>query len=213
MSEDVFDVVSQVMRYWFVALGLLIVWRTYRCLRQERKARHRRLRSLPGAGMIGEWVVEKGSDELREGMAVPVPREGVLGDRRFCDVYIPVEGVTHCHLFFRFDPKRGLRVTPARRQICFLNGALLTSRSVRKEPALLHHGDVLTVGEAVLRLRVLLGLEKAYRPLFADEAGTGPAASSEACPDPAPQVMPLPSLPDDAPAEKPDRRNGKRGER
>ena len=183
MPEDVFRVVAQIMRYWFVALGLLIVWRTYRALRQERKARHRRLRRLPGAGMVGEWLVLAGSQELPEGIVVPVPWEGVLGSRRTCDVYIPVEGVTPSHLYFDFSKKKGLRLVPAYRQLCMVNDVPVTWRSVRKKPVQLRHGDVLTVGEAVLRLRIYAGLEQTLCPVFAeDEAPAGEAAANPQTP-------------------------------
>ena len=52
MAPDVYQVVAYAMRYWFALLGALIVWRTFRWLRKDRQAKHRRLRSLPDAGMI-----------------------------------------------------------------------------------------------------------------------------------------------------------------
>ena len=186
MSDEVYEVVAHAMRYWFVALGALIVLRSFLWLRKDRKVRHRRLRSLPDAGMIGEWLVESGSRELPEGVAVPMPREGVLGGTRSCDLYVPVWGVAKTHLYFRYSRKKGLTLIPAYRQHCQINDVPVTWRSVRKQPVSLHHGDVLTVGEAVLRLRMFAGLESSPRPRFAHEAepqaapiAYGPAADTQ----------------------------------
>ena len=201
MSPDVYEVVAQAMRYWFIALGALIVWRTYRCLRQERKARHRWLRSLPDAGMIGEWVVERGSAELREGMAVAVPWEGVLGSRRICDVYVPVDGVAHSHLYFEFLPKKGLRLTPARNLECMLNGSPVTWRTARKAPAFVHSGDTLTVGDAVLQLQLFPAYRSGTRPTAEDpDANPG---SDEASAAPLPGDAPAPPVSGVAPAVYP----------
>ncbi len=170
MSDEVYAVVAQAMRYWFVAVGVLIVLRSFLWLRRDRKARHRRLRSLPDAGMIGEWVVVSGNRELPEEVVLPVPREGALGSARSCDLTVPVPGVANTHLYFRYSPKLGLSLMPAYRQHCLVNDVPVTWRSVRKKPVALHHGDVLTVGDAVLRLRMFAGLESESRPRFAHEA-------------------------------------------
>ncbi len=175
MSEEVYQVVAQVMRYWFAALSVVIVLRAFHWLRKDRRARHRMLRSLPDAGMVGEWLVENGSSELPAGVVVPVPREGVLGSIRSDDIYIPVGGVTHRHLFFEFVPKKGLRIIPAFRQVCEVNGTPVTWRSIRKKPIYLHHGDAVCIGDAVLRLRVFMGLESAYHPRFVDEEEPAPS--------------------------------------
>lgn len=60
-------------RYWFTFLGVLIVWRSFRWLRKDRRAKHRRLKQLPDAGMVGELVVLTGSEELPAGVALPYP--------------------------------------------------------------------------------------------------------------------------------------------
>lgn len=57
MGSDVYEVISLAARYWFTFLGVLIVWRSFRWLRKDRKAKHRRLKQLPDAGMVGELVV------------------------------------------------------------------------------------------------------------------------------------------------------------
>ncbi|MBE5803261.1 MAG: hypothetical protein E7316_01945 [Clostridiales bacterium] len=165
MPENIYEIISLGARYWFAFLGVLIVWRAFRWLRKDRKANHRRLRQLPDAGMIGEMVVLQGSDELPEGYAIPIPREGVLGFVRSCDVVIPVNGVAARHLDFSFQPGTGLLLFPLRGAVCYVDDAEVTHRSkTKKHP--MGHGSRLQVGQAVLRLRLFAGLDASYRPYY-----------------------------------------------
>ncbi len=174
MAPDVYQVVAYAMRYWFALLGALIVWRTFRWLRKDRQAKHRRLRSLPDAGMIGELAVLAGSDELQSGMSVPVPREGVLGSARTCDITVPVPGVAREHIYFRYESAGRLVIEPGFRQICRIDGVPVTARSARKRPAALAHGSVLEVGEAALCMRFFVGFAGELRPALAEDT---PAAA------------------------------------
>ena len=94
MGSDVYEVISLAARSWFTFLGVLIVWRSFRWLRKDRKAKHRRLKQLPDAGMVGELVVLDGSNELPPGTALPLPREGTLGCLRTCDELPSSSGTT-----------------------------------------------------------------------------------------------------------------------
>lgn len=169
MPDDLFEILSLGMRYWFLLLGALIVWRSFRWLRKDRREKHRRLRQLPDAGMIGELVVLVGSDELPEGTAIPVPREGVLGYLRTCDVVVPVPGVAGHHIDFSFQDGKGLLITPWRGQTCQVDADELTHRS-RASRYPMHHGSRLFVGDAVLRLRLFAGLETSAHAAFAPDA-------------------------------------------
>jgi len=162
MQENLYEILSLGARYWFAFLGLMIVWRAFKWLRKDRRAKHRRLKQLPDAGMIGEMVVLSGSDELPEGMAVPVPREGTLGFLRTCDMVIPVEGVCRQHIDFTFQDGKGLLLFPLRGCECIMDGTPLTHRTKSKKHPM-HHGSRLQVGEAVLRLRLFAGLETEQR--------------------------------------------------
>ena len=168
MPDDLYEILSLGMRYWFLLLGALIVWRSFRWLRKDRREKHRRLRQLPDAGMIGELVVLVGSDELPEGTAIPVPREGVLGFLRTCDVVVPVPGVAGHHIDFSFQNGKGLLMTPWRGQTCQVDADELTHRS-RGSRFPMHHGSRLFVGDAVLRLRLFAGLETTAHPAFAPD--------------------------------------------
>lgn len=160
MPSDIYEIISLAARYWFTFLGVLIVWRSFRWLRKDRRAKHRRLKQLPDAGMVGELVVLSGTRALPAGVALPLPREGVLGSLRTCDVTVPASGVAPRHLDFTFEDGWGLLIFPRNRCTVQVDGEELTASSRHKDFPM-HHGSRLMVGDAVLRLRLFVGLETA----------------------------------------------------
>ena len=158
MKDEWYTVIALGMRYWFALLGVLIVWRAFHWLRRDRREKHRRLRQLPDAGMVGEFVSLNDAGDMTVDDTLPVPREGVLGRLYSCDVPVLSPGVAKDHLDFVFEDGLGLRVRPRRGQTCRINGEELTRRDAA-ERGVLVHGDVLQVGEAALRLRLFSGLK------------------------------------------------------
>ena len=163
MSEQLYEVISLGARYWFALLGVLIVMRSFIWLFKDRRAKHERLRQLPDAGMIGELVVLEGTEDLPENTVLPVPREGILGFVRSCDIVVPCPGVARHHLDFTYHDKYGLLLYPRGHQTCEVNGMPMTRRDSAKAFAM-HHGMQLRVGEALLRLRLFAGLDEEYHP-------------------------------------------------
>ena len=146
------------MRYFFTAMGVLIVWRSFSWLMKDRRLKHRRLRQLPDAGTIGILTVEQGGKHLAEGAIIPVPHEGVLGSIRTCDMVIPVDGVATTHLDFTFQDGKGLFIYPRRGCEVTVDGmALASRRDSRAYP--MQHGSVLEIGQVSLRLGVFAGLK------------------------------------------------------
>ncbi|MCH5286051.1 MAG: hypothetical protein J1E43_01395 [Christensenellaceae bacterium] len=161
MPQDIYSVAALACRYWFAFLGVLIVWRSFSWLRKDRRLKHKRLKTLPDAGMIGELVVLQGSDSLPEDSFLPVPREGVLGYLRTCDVVVPIDGVARQHLDFVFIDGQGLVVTPRRGCSCMVDGELIADRrDARAFP--MRHNSLLSVGDAMLKLRLFAGLDAPY---------------------------------------------------
>lgn len=160
MPAEIYEIVAQGARYWFLFLMALIVWRSYRWLRRDGKQRKKRLRLLPDAGYIGEMVVVKGSDALKAGAALLVPREGTLGYTRMNDLCVPVRGVQRRHTRFRFEPKTGLTLEPFFGKTVKVDGE---ERTGRRDPLSMAHGSRLCVGEAELRLRLFAGFEAPAR--------------------------------------------------
>jgi hypothetical protein len=169
MPDEIYEVVSQAARYWFLFLMALIVWRSFRWLRRDRRQRRKHMRLLPDAGYVGELVVLQGNNELPEGLALPVSGEGVLGSLRSDDVYVPVRGVAHKHLWYEFDEENGLRLQPYRHRSFQVDEETCEGQ---RWHLFMTHGARLTVGDAVLRLRLFAGFEYAgvrYAPVAEQE--------------------------------------------
>ena len=122
LPAEVYELVAQAARYWFLFLMAIIVWRSYRWYRRDRRQAKKRLRLLPDAGYVGEMVVLEGGGALRRGQALPLPREGTLGTLRTNDLCVPVEGVAKRHLWFRFDQDEGLMIQPMRGRAASVDG-------------------------------------------------------------------------------------------
>ena len=156
MPEEIYELIAQGARYWFLFLMVLIVWRSWRWYRKDRRQARKRMKLLPDAGFIGEMIVIQGSDHLQRGTALPVPREGTLGYSRTNDLCIPVAGVAKRHLWFRFDDGQGLMVEPLGKNAVNVDGEDFKSR---REPLYMMHGSRLYLGECQLRLRLFAGFE------------------------------------------------------
>jgi len=163
MSADVYTVIALAARYWFLFLGVLIVLRSFSWLRKDSRLRHKRVKRLPDAGYVGELVVLAGNGELPVGTAIPLPREGTLGSLRICDVVVPVEGVLNKHVAFHFKTGKGLFVEPFYNGEFDVDGAACVKRG---KPMVMYHGSRLGVGDAVLRMRLFVGVD-APRPIRA----------------------------------------------
>ena len=61
LPAEVYELVAQAARYWFLFLMAIIVWRSYRWYRRDRRQAKKRLRLLPDAGYVGEMVVLEGA--------------------------------------------------------------------------------------------------------------------------------------------------------
>ena len=180
MSADLYEVISLAARYFFALLGVLIVLRAYAWLLSDRNEKHRRLRELPDAGMVGELIVLSGSD-LPEGTGITLPREGVLGSVRSCDLFLPASGVRRKHLSFSFQQGLGILVHPFSGCEVFVNDIQVSCRDKNREVPLMH-GSFLRVGSALLRLRLFAGMDP--------NAGFEDGYSL-----PAPQASPIPESP------------------
>ncbi|MBR0229606.1 MAG: FHA domain-containing protein [Clostridia bacterium] len=157
MSTQAYELISMLMRYVFVLIGLTIVWRSYRWLRRDARAYRKEMRSLPDAGLVGEMV------NLSTGEAQPLPREGVIGASRECDIRLKGPGVERNHARFEFEDGKGLKVIPLRRASVLVNGAPL------RGPAYALHGTQLELGGIPLRVRLFAGLNIPYPVPFAEQ--------------------------------------------
>lgn len=158
MNDRLYEVISLAARYWFALLGVLIVWRTFSWLRRDRRRKHKRLRQLPDAGIIGEWVVVRGNVQLPVDDTLPIPWEGVIGAGRGCDVNVPAAGVRKYHADCSFEEGKGLLVLPRFGRAVVIDGETVHARRAEAAEHRMRHGSFIEVGDAVFRLRVLMGL-------------------------------------------------------
>ena len=170
MSSEAYEIIALLMRYVFVFIGGLIVWRAFRWLRRDARAYRREMKALPDAGLVGEMV------NLRTDRAQPLPREGLIGSSRMCDIRVKGNGVLRRHARFEFEEGKGLRVVPAR-------GAkvLLGDREVKGQGYALH-GTQLQLGDAALRVRLFAGLNVPHPAPFQPEEAEEDAAFEDATP-------------------------------
>ena len=163
MPADQYELVALVARYWFAFLGVVIVWRSFRWLRKDANRKRKRLKQLPDAGLVGELVVLAGSEALPPGSVISLPREGTLGSLRSCDVSVPCSGVASHHGDFRFVDGVGLVFTPAAHHLVMVDGQ---EPGPNQREWVLHHGSRLAICDAVLRMRLFMGLETARSAAF-----------------------------------------------
>ena len=187
-SEQIWNILYMVSRYLLPVLAAVLVFLVLLYILSESRSRRERVRSLPGSGTVGELMVLSGSRELDAGTWFPVPREGVLGSVRSCDLVIPCPGVRTKHLDFSWEDGTGLLIRPRTGCDVQINGVPVTCRT-RPEDVPLTHGGVLQVGSALLRLRLFAALNP--------DVSLVPPVQEEVLP---PEAGPFPFVPYQAPA-------------
>ena len=187
VSPEIYNVISQASRWLFAFFALMLLLFALSWLYDERRKRRERFRSLPEAGNIGEMVIISGSDQLPVDTWFPVPREGILGSLRSCDLVVPCPGVHARHLAFSWQDGTGLVVKPFPGCETFVDGISLLTVEKQDMPVMVH-GSCLQVGSAVLRLQLLAALEHTNRPFTV-------TAPSPEYPSPAAAQQPLPYSP------------------
>ena len=204
MSPQLFTSLYGISRWLFAFFALFLFFVAFSWLRAERKKHRDRFRSLPGAGTVGEMVVLLGSSQLPENTWFPVPREGVLGSLRTCDLVVPCPGVRSRHLDFTWQDGTGLLLRPRPGCGVLVDGVPVEGASDALSMPLTH-GSTLQVGSALLRLQVFAALDNT--PRAADPAGFPaqayqPPAPPGPLPMPPDAVVPGPYFPGD-PAQPP----------
>ena len=147
MAESAYELMAMLMRYVFVLIGALIVWRSFRWLSRDARAYRREMRSLPDAGLVGEMV------NLSTGEGQPLPREGTVGSAWDSDIRVRDSAVKRTHARFVFEEGKGLQVIPVRRARMLMSGREMDG------PAYALHGTQLQIGNTVLRVRLFAGLK------------------------------------------------------
>ena len=157
MSPEIYSVLSQASRWIFAFFALMLLFFALFWQHSERRERRNRFKNLPGAGMIGELVVLSGGEELSVDTWFPVPREGILGSLRSCDLVVPCAGVRSQHLDFSWQDGTGLLIRPRIGCEVLVDGVPVSRRGAYAD-APMRHGSLLQVGDAVLRLQLFSAL-------------------------------------------------------
>lgn len=210
VSPEIYSVLSVASRWLFAFFALMLLVFAFSWHHADRKERRERFKNLPGAGTVGELVVLSGSDELPRETWFPVPREGVLGSLRSCDLVIPCPGVSSHHLDFSWQDGTGLLIRPRVGCHVLVDGVPVSRRGAFADTPLLH-GSVLQVGTAALRLQLYSALadtNRTFTPSFNEPVpGAGvpvqPSPVPGACPPAAAQPWQAPVWPVQVPPVQP----------
>ena len=192
ISEEIWNILYTVSRYLFPLLALILVILILFYILSEGRLRREKVRGLPGCGTVGELIVLSGSRDLDINTWFPVPREGVLGSVRSCDLVIPCPGVHTKHLDFSWRDGLGLLIRPRTGCEVLVNGIPVTCRTNAADVPL-QHGSVLQVGSAVLRLHLFAALDNTAAPDYTPVPGTLQPSAEDISPFPsAPACVPAP---------------------
>ena len=155
MSAQWYEVCAWLMRYWFLALAVLTIYRALRWMLTDESLRRRAIRALPDAGYIGCFEVLSGeSRALSPGDEIPLPCEGTLGYSRRCDVCVRHKSLFSREAFFWLE-QDGLHMSPIHSGSFVVDGEQVGAG----DEAILLSGAQLYIGEVALELRLLKGLQ------------------------------------------------------
>ncbi len=202
LDAKIYEVLALAMRYFFTAMGVLIVLRAFSWLRKDRKIKHQRIEQLSNAGIIGNFIIQIPESSASYNHHPFVAYEGTLGSHRSCDCHVPAEGIAAVHADYFFTDREGLYVVPRHGCAILIDGECITSRRQAMAHPMVQY-STLEIGDAVLQLRVLDSLQlpsrhpapySPYEPDFYDRFGS-PAPGPYLPPDgerPWQQEMPWP---------------------
>ena len=162
MSPEIYSVLSVASRWIFAFFAFMLLFFAFSWHHTERKNQRSRFKNLPSAGTVGELIVLSGSDDLPPGTWFPVPREGILGSLRSCDLVVPCSGVRTQHLDFSWQDGTGLLIRPRIGCEALVNGIPVSRRRNQADTPMLH-GSVLQIGSAVLQLQLFSALSNTNR--------------------------------------------------
>ena len=146
MPDNLYQLLALAARAFFILLAGLVALRASLGLLGQHRARKKLLRQLPDAGMVGEMR------DIESDKSYPLPREGVLGGGRGCDIRL--KGLRRRQVTFAYVPGKGILLAPChRRSATWLDGIPLSRRAYAL------HGALLRVNGYTLCIRLFAGLD------------------------------------------------------
>ena len=145
ISPEIYEIVSLAARYWFAALGVLIIWRAWRCIVSDN--RHAKILRdwTPQTGAIGELLIVAGGGGARRGTRYSLLKECLIGSGRACDISLKSAGVMKRHAIIELR-EGGLLVSAMHGARVGIGGGELSRQVFLKD------GEALNLGGASLRL-------------------------------------------------------------
>ncbi len=158
MSGEQYQLLAMAARFLFLGLAALAVARAAMDLLQQHRQRKKTMRQLPDAGMVGELR------DVESDRSYQLPREGVLGSGRGCDIRL--KGLRRRHVTFAYVPGHGIQIRPChRRCAAWLDGVPL------RRPSYALHGMLLRAGGYTLAVRLFAGLDVPEIAMYQDDWG------------------------------------------
>lgn len=157
MEDTAYELLALGLRYVFVLLIVLALLRAGWLMWGDRREYRRMLRQLPDAGLVGEVV------NLETGAAQSLPREGLLGSGRNCDVR--VNRIHRREMEFMFRPGLGVKLIPVHGK----HQAVLDGEPLNKADSFALHGTVLEIRGVSLRFRLFAGLDVPQRVVMSHQ--------------------------------------------
>ncbi|MBQ9196431.1 MAG: hypothetical protein IJ157_04225 [Clostridia bacterium] len=146
MPEQFYQLLALAARALFILIAALTALRAALGLMNQHRARKKLLKQLPDAGMVGEMR------DIESDKSYPLPREGVLGSGRGCDIRL--KGLRRRHVTFAYVPGKGILLSPCHhRSSVWLDGVPLRRRAYAL------HGALLRAGGYTLCIRLFAGLD------------------------------------------------------
>ncbi|MBQ3274113.1 MAG: FHA domain-containing protein [Christensenellaceae bacterium] len=142
MSPSVYEAIAFAMRYWFILVIAIILIAVIVISVREYKARKSVMSRM--AEFAGFLEIVGGADDLI-GEKFGICDENLIGSAYSCDICIPDKGVKkkHAVIYIRDDV---IMVRPVGRSVILVNEDLV------KGPHALRTGDVISLGNASLRV-------------------------------------------------------------
>lgn len=162
MSQELYSILALGARYWFLLLLLLIVWRAYVWFRKDMQAWQNYVKAVPSSGMVGEIIVLRGDEKLPTGKQIILPREGLLGYSRICDVQLPSTSISKRQLYFRLEENKGLYIKSLHQRPIVVDGEPLPKKG---KSSYLFHGSKLEIGGYLLQFFFYSGLGVRFKTI------------------------------------------------
>lgn len=150
ISEETFEFLSIMMRYWFLFLILLILYNLVKNAIAEYRFTKRNVES----NVVHLYWLKmlECPDEKLVGNMVGLRHANIIGCSRSCDVILPFDGVSKNHCLIKYDGE-GFFVKDLKSQY----GTFINGEDIKRHKTHIENGDVITMGTCSIQLVIEKG--------------------------------------------------------